>query len=759
MPHNKNKLAIHYLTIAALSLSFNPTTVLAVTVNDSGANGVNGQPGGNSIADAGFSTPNTDASNSASSSGGTGGDGTDSVPGGTGGNSIALANATGAGNVSAFASATGGAGGFGSIFPGDGVNGGNGGEAIARANATSTMGGDVTVTVKQTGGAAGGSDGIGTLFGAGFAADSTLNNAVTGSTSGFLNLSQTAVGGKGGQTANFASSGGPATSRLLIVDTSAAKLTLTSNAIGGEGGQPFTRHGVGGNGGGATASAFGSSLIGADVTVNVSQTGGSGDFAAQGGGGASSILNNAATGFTSGYLSLSQTAVAGNGGDSIGESIAGGAGNASSTFDIDDSLAKSLTLNNTAIGGKGGDNTFGESFTVKLGNDGGNATTQSRAVSTLNSQVTITDYAQAGNGGNGGGIAEPDSFQEPRITNGGNASSKAIGQNAGDQSVLVGSTATAGNSGSFPNDTAVGGKGGDALAYASATSSLGHTSAISSAHAGDGVNLAGTANSQALANGGLGSQASALATRTGIRLNAKANVDNQSAGISDALATIGQSLPTPGSRAGEAATAYGTVLPQITDVQTALAGEPLVNPNYNFNQNSTAILLADLSVSNTAADTSLHSYQSALTLNFDISKIANPEDLLISFLHPVLGSALSTGDNLIFSLNVNNTLSESFSFSADNISNAFDIFNGKTLDLGTLTSLADANHLLNLVFSLELNSTTNLAGLDLGLFVGSSTIGSGIDPTPTVPLPSGVWLLISGLMGWLGLTQKKTKTL
>lgn len=809
--------------------------------NTNGLPGGNGQNGADSSADAGFTVQNNDASNIAASHGGDGGSGgsgssanqlvTASLVitqgpslnflaggnggnGGSGGNSSAIAMTTGDTSALAVAEAYGGNGGNGGnggdgnvSFPssgamgGKGGEGGNGGSANARAIGVA-ISGDILASVVQVGGSGGngGVDGQGGFIFSGTldrgkggnGADSNLNNAASGSTNGQLVLRQFAIGGNGG-LGTLAGSAGNASSNISIIDSKASELVLYSDAAGGTGGNSLA-------GGTATATANGVSTIGSNVTISVLQNGGFGGtsfgfadgFIAQAGKGADSILNNAATGSTSGKLSLAQTANGGNGGGGTG--IEGFAGKADSVLSITDSLASSLTLFNNANGGS-----ISQSFGLLILNiSAGTATSTSNGLSQINSEVSVTDIARGGNSlgyYNNGGVANSNATgsnagnksvfvtsnaegghggnsQSFGATNdggrGGDAHSSAVGSSTEGQLVTAQSTATGGNGGAtsdirLENQPEIfAGNGGNATAYASATSGKGNTLASATANGGLGVVRPDLISAQALSSGGKGSQATATATATGINLSTNSSVDNQSAGISEAVATIGQPLTQSTNRTSEAASAVATVLPQTANVQAALAGQSLVSQNFDLSRNSTPLLLADLSVLNTSQTSGLHSYQSSLSLSLDISTLVNSQDLLVGFLNPVFGnSQFATGDSLLFSYSVTGgaaNVSDYFHFDAGNISSGFDFFNGRTLDLGALSSLVDENHILKLAFNLELETQTTGAGLDLGLIVGSSTfVGSSNNPVSSVPLPASVWFLASGMVSLLGVNRRKNK--
>lgn len=101
--------------------------------------------------------------------------------------------------------------------------------------------------------AQGGMGGVGTAGAAGGAgSDITLVNAVSGSTSGALELTQTAAAGAGGGSANgLAGSGGGAVSRLVLNDTRANSIAVKVQAVGGWGGRSTGPRGTPGNGGAA----------------------------------------------------------------------------------------------------------------------------------------------------------------------------------------------------------------------------------------------------------------------------------------------------------------------------------------------------------------------------------------------------------------------------------------------------------------------------------------------------------------------------
>ena len=267
-----------------------------------------------------------------------------------GGDATAVANLAGAGDVTANAVAQGGAGSLAPL----GINRPGGGQATANATALATGGhaatalasatggslagfgvnlvnaatasaysgsGTVTVTAIQTGGSSPimtldqydlvggtGAGGNSALVTQSFGSDAAL--AVSGSTSGTLILNQTAIGGNG------FGAGGAATSELTIVNSTASVLKGYASATGGASGElasPQPPDNIEGAdpGGMATATASVSSTIGAAVTASAIQIGGNGGNGVLGdvaGAGANSTMNNAASGSTTGALTLDSKA-------------------------------------------------------------------------------------------------------------------------------------------------------------------------------------------------------------------------------------------------------------------------------------------------------------------------------------------------------------------------------------------------------------------------------------------------------------------
>ena len=207
------------------------------------------------------------------------------------------------------------------------------------------------------------------------------------------------------------------------------------------------------------------------------------------------------------------------------------------------------------------------------------------------------------------------------------------------------------------------------------------------------------------------------------------------------------------------AVAYGSALPQVTDVANALAGN--LNNSQNFdvvNGNSQFLMLGELGVLNTSLANGLQNYDASLNLSVDTSSITTPQDVLLGLINPLFGNnsfLAGNGDSLTFSYSINGGALVSYEFTSANINQLNSFFTDHTLDLGALANFVSANNtILSLTFNLDLVTQVTGAGLDVGLLLGNSTLGSGIN-TSAVPLPSSFWLLGSALAGLLSLGKRR----
>jgi hypothetical protein len=423
------------------------------------------------------------------------------APGISGGDAIASASASNAGPdpVTVSASATGGTGAIINyrVLGLSTVNPGNGSAAqIGTVYGCSTGGGNVFVSATQTGGA-GGSDFIDSYYpqdtntATGNGADSTLVNAVSGSTTGSLTLSQTATGGNSGYTNGPPGIAGNATSSLTFIGNGSKSLTGYSNANGGIGSPTYLTTGGAGGSASAAINLTGDSNMVAAAIAN----GGSGgvpnssvNYAVTGSGGAGGSANATATGTGTGTasgssaVSVQADANGGTGGSANsnygyswnGNGAAGGTATASASGTS--AGPGGLVVIATGYGGNGG---LGNAEGYVSGNGGSAFATAS---STGSAPATITAIAGGGSGGIGlNGASDGTGGSATAVAIAGGLSveqdSAAIGTVGGNAKVTItGSTITLG----YPNNGAL-------IVTGPSSASIGGIAGTGSLTVGDGT--------------------------------------------------------------------------------------------------------------------------------------------------------------------------------------------------------------------------------------------------------------------------------
>ena len=413
-----------------------------------------GKNGGSGFAEARTDTSG-DASANAEARGGRGSAWSDSATGGIGGNATSDAQARSqTGNATATSTATAGdGGGFYPPSTGTGTLGaGDGGMARATGNGEAT-GAKLTVNVSATAGVGGmgnpagdGGDASaradGTLFGSGTAdvrasaiggrggdvftgsaplptadggnAECTAVGAVTGSAS--LTLSAYALGGSGSSAPSAAhdADGGTGGNAIAHADgrgTGSGRISVTATAVAGAGGGaselggPTSTARVGGQPGVAQVSAYGESTGGGDVTVQTSLYGGDGgpgSFGADGARGSDVTLVDAASGSTSGTLTLIERASAGRGGGNSSPiprtpvGLAGAGGDARVEADAQNPGGGALSLQVESNGGLGGSPV--STSTPSHGGVGGAAVLRAHGSSDVGARVEVVGTATGGSG-------------------------------------------------------------------------------------------------------------------------------------------------------------------------------------------------------------------------------------------------------------------------------------------------------------------------------------------------------------------------
>ncbi|MGD0962038.1 MAG: hypothetical protein ABSB19_19690, partial [Methylomonas sp.] len=301
--------------------------------------------------------------------------------------------------------------------------------------------------------------------------------------------------------------------------------------------------------------------------------------------------------------------------------------------------------------------------------------------------------------------------------------------------------------------------GGNASSYASATNA-GKASASATASSGPSINPPDELIAHALATGGAGFSANATANTQFVQLNAAALVDNQTAGVGESIATIGQKLAIPTDNVSQSVIAYGEAAPGTNDVNSLLTGQSaaVVQQEFNSGNGGQVWLAGEMGVQNTTTDSFTHDFKSELSLTYsDIPAILNSknQDLQIGLVNLAIDNQLlsGNGDSLTFSYTIsslNNTLygpaplEESFTFNSANVQQAGNFFADNLLDAGNLASLGRIyGYDFNINLTLNLISSTPTTGENFEVIVGS---------TPAqVPIPSPILLFGSAL---LALTNK-----
>ena len=413
--------------------------------------------------------------------------------GGDGGNATIEAGSVYAtGDVTLRANGIAGNGGYspsGSLGSNIATGGGNGGVALLGTVpifGESTGGGNVTVAVALTNGTGGSGDPSGDGGGV------SLTNAVSGSTTGILNLMQAATGG--GATSTLDSTAGSAYNNLTVDESAPSSLNGICYATGGVVSGLFPS--VQGANGGAAAnvSLTGAGNIYSFAAANsyLANSGGTGGntsgssttltiFTNPGGTGAlgTATAIGVSTGTSAGHSAVSVYAGGyGSGGDSLG-----GAGYASASGRNDG--PDPVSVNAVAEGGlgtAGGTGTVGSATAVSTGggdvvvsaiagasNGAGAAVNNASGQSSAGGTVSVTATATGGEGSGGGG--------DPVVgENGGDATIGTLSGQSASGAVTVSATVVGGNGGFGIAGIGVTGNGGNGADEALTNAVTGATS-------------------------------------------------------------------------------------------------------------------------------------------------------------------------------------------------------------------------------------------------------------------------------------------
>lgn len=308
-----------------------------------------------------------------------------------------------AGSVEAFALARGGNG-FDS-FSRNGSVASNGGGAISDAYARTigdghdvTLGDSLSFPDSARSGAYGGDGGslsTDSLLGGSGGQAVSVSEAIADGDSA-VEVFDRAIGGDGGTSSAETGAGGAASSMASGRNAGAASVVVIAEARGGDAGFNFsTTPGSGpiGPAGTAVARAIGFSESG-NVIVTATQRGGKGSTILRGtaGRGADSEAIDAVSGGTTGLLTLSQTAIGGDGGSGL---MGGAGGNARSELDAANARGGALSARLEAIGGTGGNAVRADSFAGQ----GGDAFISGGISSSGSAALSLSAHAVGGMGG------------------------------------------------------------------------------------------------------------------------------------------------------------------------------------------------------------------------------------------------------------------------------------------------------------------------------------------------------------------------
>lgn len=208
------------------------------------------------------------------------------------------------------------------------------------------------------------------------------------------------IGGPGSQTKGVYGSGGGGGNAVAKINISTSgSINSVLDVGGGEGGAGYYTGHWGGNGGSTHGEIEATSLDGSDISLRMTQYGGSGgtgasdpnqQFYAAGGSAADTVAVNAVRGHTTGALTLHQAAQVYSGGFG---NPAGAAGKAVSILDFIDNTAQSIRASTEAWTASGG-----HSFTAPSAGADGLALTNVQST-----RVGTSVYAEAHTRGGAGG--------------------------------------------------------------------------------------------------------------------------------------------------------------------------------------------------------------------------------------------------------------------------------------------------------------------------------------------------------------------
>jgi hypothetical protein len=693
--------------------------------------------------------------------GGSGAGALEYASGGNGNTANASANISGIGAINVTADANGGTGGnaSGTYSVGSTIfsyQAGNGTTAMATASGTSTTGQPVVVTANQTGGD-GGTGYVGSSAGNG--ADSIMNNAVSGATSGGLTLIQQASAGNGALSeSGSAGLAGMAVSNLTVdQDTETGGIIVQSTANGGMGGSGWQYNATATNatqGGNASASVNVTDI--GDINASVSAFGGPGGNAAIGAGncgnggfGTITAASATSTGPGAHTVMLTVTEQGGDGGEEpppggpgsvppvAGNGGSGQSASLNGVANPNVGAAGTIFVLQNAIGGSAGQLYDGGTGSPGTAGSGTAVLALARDIANLN----VTDDASGGYGA--------DATITGPSTNGGNAyASSSATDNAGTPNAYA--TAQGGTPGATYNSQ-------DVLIYA----------------------LPGTATALAVANSTLDSaNPTASATATGYTPGATATITTVGGGTASAMTNIGytgyygnsiSNINVDGllisATASAAATATGNGYAQTQTIAFVAEPTPTLSSAGTFqaaviqdciptaaqaavaigstHPNSAAAVAGSTDFLGMTVLSDMHSYSyydpvaasetqsSNSEYVFDLSDLpSNTRDLVVCLLdNQISGAGFATLD---FQIDANGSLIPGQNYSFTSPATAATFFSDNPINLGPITNFGSGGQ-LKLDIDMSVTTENSGDGFTADLLIANTGL-------VTVPEPAGALL-------------------
>jgi len=444
-------------------------------------------------------------------------------------------------------------------------------------------------------------------------------------------------------------------------------------------------------------------------------------------------LDNAVGGSTTGPMSLTQTATAGNGSyvggtGSSGSYSAGNGGFAESDLIVSTNTSSSLSLTTNATGGAGGYAEYGTQGA------GGGATSDAEATDSVGS-ASATSNANGGSAGLGG----VPSGGYSTLATGGSALAKAVAD-GGDGTATASATAKGGAG--EPSLAGQYGQGGVGQAIASAT---GTTSAyaIATAYGGpSGGYGAATASASVTGDASVG----VIAASETIRVD-----DSSQPAVATAKLSVAGTIPTAASVSGTSLARYGTTSPLAGSVTSATTGSATVQSDFA----SPAHVLGMMTLGGGSPNSGTLDASRANTLSWSVSAptVSSGDQLYLGLFNPFsVGSGTVTFTVIE---NGNNAISEDFA----SFSDASSWFTDNVKDLGTVA--ADTPISLDVTMTVDPTAAGSWFGAS-SIFGLSDPPGSGggawtVSSTRAspVPCPPSLWLILA--IAPLSLVARKRK--